>query len=178
MSFQDELRNTIENESSKMQRDIDSAHLNAKFDFQSIKEQIKWAVNSKYYSTNSDGTHDLTVMYPYYPNTKLRFDGSNYLQLKLERSYIQTGIFSKKKKELQKLVCYVTDQKLYNEYLLKLKSLCKAENIDVSIVATSTLANANHGVASTYKPVPGIIVPNQNYIVDSYHLRLLAHITF
>ena len=174
-SFQNELNKIVSSEPSRFK----VARSNAKFDFESIKKQIKFVVDYGAYITNPDGSHTVTVMYPQYPNTTLRCYANEYLVMKTEEQRTRTGFFSKSYSTIQSLYCKVIDSDGFAVYKEELTKLCNEENISYKIVATPTgKRSSTLGLSSIYITVPGCIEANKNIIVNSYHIRLYATLTF
>lgn len=79
----------------------------------------------------------------------------------------------------QSLYCRVTDSEAFEAYKEELTKLCNKENISYKIVATlASRYSSTLGLSSAYAIVPGCIESGKTFIANTYHIRILASMTF
>ena len=84
-SLSSDLNAIIFQEESRHAAHLSQVKQNVYYDFESVKEQIKFIVSTQAYTANPDGSHTVTIMYLQYQNTILRYHASEYLTLKTEQ---------------------------------------------------------------------------------------------
>ena len=167
------ISNNHSSESSMAQKD-------ARDDFDSIKEQIKFAVSQQDYYTSSDGLHEVTVMFPPYPNTTQYCYLREYLTLTKDVKRYTTGLFKKSSYTKETLYCKPINQDKFEDYKKEFSALCEKENITYKFVVTPIAADGSRasGLSNSYKIVPGCIEADKNFISYSYTIRILATMAF
>lgn len=80
-----ELNAIIFQEEPRHAAHLSQAKQNTHYDFESVKEQIKFIISQQIYVTNPDGSYAATIMYSQCSNTILRYCASEYLTFKTEQ---------------------------------------------------------------------------------------------
>lgn len=176
-TLKSELNSMISNNHSS---EPSMAQKDARDDFDSIKEQIKFAVSQQDYYTSSDGLHEVTVMFPPYPNTTQYCYLREYLTLTKDVKRYTTGLFKKSSYTKETLYCKPINQDKFEDYKKEFSALCEKENITYKFVVTPIAADRSRasGLSNSYKIVPGCIETDKNFISYSYTIRILATMAF